>query len=237
MNNRIRQIRESEKKSHIEMYSNDELYKTGSWLKKPIKTIQEIIPLFKDYKELNVLDLGCGVGRNSISIAQEYKNADCIIECVDILELAIEKLYSNANEYGVSSNIRGIVKPIEDYVIQANSYDFIMAVSALEHVDTKNTFIDKLVEIREGIRENGVVCLIINSNVRENDKATGNKVPAQFEVNLSTQELQTILNQIFIEWTILKTTVQEQQYDIPRENGVSDLKTSVVSFVARKLFE
>ena len=123
------------------------------------------------------------------------------------------------------------------YVIQANSYDFIMAVSALEHVDTKNTFIDKLVEIREGIRENGVVCLIINSNVRENDKATGNKVPAQFEVNLSTQELQTILNQIFIEWTILKTTVQEQQYDIPRENGVSDLKTSVVSFVARKLFE
>lgn len=223
MNNRIRQIRESEKKSHIEMYSNDELYKTGSWLKKPIKTIQEIIPLFKDYKELNVLDLGCGVGRNSNSIAQEYKNADCIIECVDILELAIEKLYSNANEYGVSSNIRGIVKPIEDYVIQANSYDFIMAVSALEHVDTKNTFIDKLVEIREGIRENGVVCLIINSNVRENDKATGNKVPAQFEVNLSTQELQTILNQIFIEWTILKTTVQEQQYDIPRENGVSDL--------------
>ena len=96
MDNRVKRIRESEKKSHIEMYSNDELYKTNSWLSKPIKTIQEIIPLFQNYKELNVLDLGCGVGRNSVFIAQEYQNIDCMIECVDILELAIQKLYCNA---------------------------------------------------------------------------------------------------------------------------------------------
>lgn len=234
MDKRIEKIRESEKKSHTEMYTNDELYKSGSWLNKPIKTIKEITPLFKEYKKLNVLDLGCGVGRNSIFVAQEYKNIDCMVECVDILEIAIEKLYSNANTYNVSSCIQGVVKPIEEYDIQRDKYDFIIAVSALEHVDCKTSFVNKLMDIREGTQKNGVVCLVINSNVRENDKLTGEKLPAQFEVNLSTAELQKILNEIFSEWIILKSTVQEQQYDIPRESGMSDLKSSVVSFVARK---
>ncbi len=63
MDSRIKQIRESEKKSHIEMYSTEELYKSESWLKKTIKTVQELIPMFKDYQKIHVLDLGCGVGR------------------------------------------------------------------------------------------------------------------------------------------------------------------------------
>ena len=96
MDKRIKEIRESEKKSHTEMYSSEELYKSGSWLNKPIKTIKEIVPLFKEYKKLNVLDLGCGIGRNSIFVAQQYQHIDCSIDCVDILEIAIEKLYLNA---------------------------------------------------------------------------------------------------------------------------------------------
>lgn len=233
MDERIKKIRASEKQSHIEMYSNEELYQSESWLKKPIKTIKDLLPLFKDYKELKALDLGCGVGRNSMAIARGYQDIDCVVECVDILDLAIEKLYLNAGEYGVASNIRGIVMPIEDYVILENSYDFIVAVSALEHVETEAAFKKKLAEIRDGIREKGIVCLVINSNVRENDKATGAPMQAQFEVNLSTADLQKILNQTFAGFTVLKSAVQEQQYDIPRENGISDLKSCVVSFVAQ----
>lgn len=234
INDRLKQIRESERNSHIEMYSNDELYKEGSWLRKPIKTIVDLIPLFSDYQELNVLDLGCGVGRNCICIAKNYRNTTCNIDCVDILELAIEKLKSNAKEYGVTSGIHGIVKPIEEYSIRENHYDLIMAVSALEHIDSKESFVSKLYEMEEGTRKNGIICLVINSNVRENDKATGQEIPSQFEVNLATEELQRILNQIFGDWGIMKSTVQEQQYDIPRESGISELKSSVVSFVARK---
>lgn len=234
MDNRIRQIRESEKKSHIKMYSSDEIYQPGSWLTRTIKTIKDIVPLFQEYQKLRVLDLGGGIGRNSIFIAEQYKEIDCIVECVDILELAIEKLSFNAEKYGVSEHIRGIVKPIEEYTIKENTYDFIIAVSALEHVETVESFLSKLEEIREGIRENGVVCLVINSEVREKDKVTGEELPAQFEVNLKTEELQEILNRTFEGWTVLKSSVQEQQYDIPRENGIIDLQTKVVSFVARK---
>ena len=59
MDERLKRIRESEKKSHMEIYSNEQLYQTDSWLKKPIKTVQELIPLFREYKKLKVLDQEC----------------------------------------------------------------------------------------------------------------------------------------------------------------------------------
>ena len=43
MNDRLSRIRENEKKSHTEIYINEKLYDTNSWLAKPIKTVQEIL--------------------------------------------------------------------------------------------------------------------------------------------------------------------------------------------------
>ena len=232
--NRLKQIRESEKQSHIEMYSNSELYKEGSWLRKPIKTVLDIIPLFNHYSELNVLDLGCGVGRNGIAVAQSFKNIPCKIDCVDILDLAIEKLYENAEELGVTSSINGIVETIENYPVGENKYDLVLAISALEHIDSEQSFLSKLSEINMGIRKNGIVCFVINSDVKETDKSTGKEIPAQFEVNLQTEKLQAVLKEKFSDFEIMKTAVSEQQYDIPRGDIISDLKTKVVTFVARK---
>ena len=234
MNNRLQQIRASEEESHTKVYSDSKLYQDNSWLKKPIKTVQELIPLFSAYKKLKVLDLGCGVGRNCIEVASKYKQIDCRVDGVDILPLAIEKLNENAMDQNVAEKIYGIVSSIEDYIIPNNFYDLIMAVSALVHVDNKESLHQKLLEIRDGIRKNGIACLIINSNVREYDKITKEQVPAQFEINLPTEELQIKLKEMYAGWTVQKSTVRDQQYDIPRERGVSELKTSVVTLVVRK---
>lgn len=234
LDDRINRIRESERKSHTEIYSDEKLYATDSWLKKPIKTVRDIVPLFEDYEALRVLDLGSGVGRNSIYVAEFFKDKNCVVECVDLLEIAIEKLHENAQERGVSASIRGIQKSIEEYAIAGNSYDFIMAVSALEHIDTEDSFRMKLAEIRDGLREKGVVCLVMNSEVREQNRDTKETVDAQFEVNLTTEKLQEYLNEVFEGWSALKSTVSAQEYDIPREGFISRLSTNVVTFVARK---
>ena len=234
LDDRINRIRESERKSHTEIYSDEKLYATDSWLKKPIKTVRDIVPLFEDYEALRVLDLGSGVGRNSIYVAECFKDKNCVVECVDLLEIAIEKLHENAQERGVSASIRGIQKSIEEYAIAGNSYDFIMAVSALEHIDTEDSFRMKLAEIRAGLREKGVVCLVMNSGVREQNRDTKETVDAQFEVNLTTEKLQEYLNEVFEGWSALKSTVSAQEYDIPREGFISRLSTNVVTFVARK---
>lgn len=234
MDGRLARIRESERKSHTQIYMNEELYNTNSWLQKPINTVREISLLFDEYSELRVLDLGCGIGRNSIYIAERFKEKNCIIDCVDLLDIAIEKLIRTAKERNVIRNINGIRKPIEEFKIDTQSYDFIMAISALEHIDTEESFFIKLSEIKNGLRENGIACFVINSNVKEMNLNTRESIDAQFEVNLSTETLQEYLANVFNGWDVLKTSVVQHEYDIPRETFISRLNTDVVTYVVRK---
>ncbi len=231
---RLARIRESERKSHTEIYTNEKLYQTDSWLQRPIKTVREIIPFFDGYEKLRVLDLGCGVGRNSIYIAEQFIDIDCVIDCVDLLDIAIEKLLKNAAEHNVSSRINGIINSIEEYKIQKSSYDLIMAISALEHIDTQDSFLRKLLEIRDGVHKNGIVCLVVNSDITETCVETNKPMDAQFEVNLSSEMIRAILSECFYDWEILKTATVPQQYDIPRESYTSRLNTNVITYVARK---
>ena len=231
---RLDEIRKAEAASHTQAYSNHSLFSPGSWLAKPVKTVVDLLSLFEGYTNFRALDLGSGVGRNSIPVAQHFSGIPCRVDCVDILELAISKLNENAQQYGVADCIQGIVSAIDDYEIAADSYDLIMAVSALEHIASQAAFEKKLLKIRDGLRHGGVACLIVNSGVIEHDKATGKELPPQFEVNLPTNQMQNLLENTFAGWQVIKHTIVHQQYDIPRENGIADLETDVVTYVVRK---
>lgn len=232
---RLSEIREAEIASHIKAYSSNELYEKGSWLAKPVKTVLNLLPLFDGHSgEFRALDLGCGVGRNSIAVAQAFSDKMCVVECVDLLDMAIDKLKKNAEKFKVSDSIRGIVSTIDDYAITPENYDLIMAVSALEHVDSEATFTKKLREICGGIRKDGIACLIVNTSVVERDKVTGEVLSPQFEVNLRMEELCELIQRIFEKWELIKHTIVHQRYDIPREMGMVDLETDVVTYVMRK---
>lgn len=230
---RIKKIREAEKQSHTEIYTKSTLFEEGSWLRKPISTVLDLLPFFETYTSMNVLDLGSGIGRNCIPIAQKYSHIDCHIDCVDILDIAIKQLYSYSRQYGVSDQINGILMPLEDYCIPQNYYDLILAVSSLEHINTENSFWDMLQKIKNGVREHGIVCLIINSNVTETEKVSGITCDAQFEVNLPTDVLTEQLKNIFSDWKIIKFTTVRQEYDIPRD-VLMHLTTDVVTWVVQK---
>lgn len=227
-------IRERERQSHIQAYTENTLYKDGSWLKKPVRTVMDLLPCFGGYTTLRVLDLGCGVGRNSIAIARHFRDSDCRIDCVDLLDVAIERLNEYARQYGVSSAIRGYTASIEDFSIAESTYDLILAVSALEHMESAESFFSKIQEIKNGTKNGGIVCLILNSNITEHSKSTGEPVPPQFEVNLPTAQLQALLSTAFAGWEVLKSTVRRQRYDIPRGDWISDLQSDVVTFAAKR---
>ena len=231
---RIKSIRKAEAASHTQAYNNYELFSTGSWLSKPVKTVLDLFPYFQKYQELRVLDLGSGVGRNAIPIAKHFKDIPCHIDCVDILELAIDKLKDNARAHDVGNSIYGIVQPIDCFSIKEDSYDLILAISALEHIDSQNSFVKKLFEIRNGLHSNGIACLILNSGVEEHVRSTGETLIPQFEVNIPTEDMLNILRESFSEWKILKQTVVHQKYDIPRDIGISHVNTDVVTYVVQK---
>ena len=234
MSDRINHIRQAEAASLTQAYSNHSLFSPGSWLAKPVKTVVDLLSLFEGYTNFRALDLGSGVGRNSIPVAQHFSGIPCLVDCVDILELAIAKLNENAQQYGVENCIRGIVSSIDDYEIAADSYDLILAVSALEHIASQSAFEKKLTEIRDGLRHGGIACLIVNSGVVEHDKATGQELPPQFEVNLPTSQMQELLEKTFAGWQVIKHTIVHQKYDIPREKRIADLETDVITYVVRK---
>ena len=231
---RLGAIRKAEAESHTQAYTSHSLFSLGSWLAKPVKTLMDLLPLFEGYIDFRALDLGSGIGRNCIPVAQHFSGIPCRVDCVDILEFAITKLNENAQQYGVANSIRGIVSAIDDYEITADSYDLVMAISALEHIASQSAFEKKLAEIRDGLRPGGIACLIVNSGVIEHDKATGQELPPQFEVNLPTSQMQELLEKTFAGWKVIKHTIVHQKYNIPRENGIADLETDVVTYVVRK---
>lgn len=228
---RLHQIRHAEAQSHMDAYSRFKLYEEGSWLQKPVKTVLNLIPNFSDESNLRILDLGSGIGRNCIPVAM---NLSCIIDCVDILPYAIEKLQENAARFRVEDKINPIHSSIDDFPIKPNYYDWIMAISALEHMDSEDSLRRKLAEIKDGIRPGGIVLFIMNSDIVEYDPVNQCNVTAQFEVNLSTQALQELLDDTFFNWQIIKSTVNHQCYEIPRNHKLHILNSNVKTYAARK---
>jgi cyclopropane fatty-acyl-phospholipid synthase-like methyltransferase len=89
MDERIRMIRDEERKYHESCYSQNKLYEAGSWLHKQVRTVMETLDRFDAEGALQVLDLGCGIGRNSIPIAELLKRQGGTVVCVDLLESAL----------------------------------------------------------------------------------------------------------------------------------------------------
>ncbi|QTH45783.1 methyltransferase [Cohnella sp. LGH] len=89
---RLQEIREEERKYHEALYENQKLFAKGSWLAKPVRTVMEALESFAAYDYVRVLDLGCGVGRNSIPIAQFLQARSGEVVCVDLLVSALSKL-------------------------------------------------------------------------------------------------------------------------------------------------
>lgn len=232
MTSRLEIIRRAEAISHTESYNHNVLFQQGSWLSRPVKTVMEILPLFSDYKEFRALDLGCGVGRNCIPVAQAVPGGT--VDCVDILELAIEKLRENAAAYGVADRIRTTLSGVDKFPIPADTYDLILGISVLEHMDSRESMVNKLREIHAGLREGGAVCFVLNTGIREHDKASGEALQPQFEVLLDSSEILSIFADIFSGWTVLHCSVRHQKYDTPRERGTVELDSDVVTFAARK---
>jgi 2-polyprenyl-3-methyl-5-hydroxy-6-metoxy-1,4-benzoquinol methylase len=86
---RTARIRAQEKKYHDECYEQHPLFEPGSWLHKPVRTVLELMPLACDKPGAKVLDLGAGVGRNTIPLAQYVAPRGGEVVAVDLLDSAI----------------------------------------------------------------------------------------------------------------------------------------------------
>ena len=231
--NRLEMIRKAEAESHTAAYESLTLYAPGSWLSKPIRALEALLPLYTHREGLRVLDLGSGVGRNAIACARALKGSR--VTCVDILPMAIEKLLENAESFGVSGQIVGISAPVDGFSIEPEGFDLILAGSVLEHLDSKNSTMKTLDAIQRGIRPGGGVMILMNTGVREWDTETGETLDPQFEVNLPPQEVRGLFADTFRGWEVLWDKTIHYEYEVPRGERNAMISAEVVTFTARRI--
>ncbi|MBP2111212.1 class I SAM-dependent methyltransferase [Paenibacillus silagei] len=231
---RITNIRVEEKKYHDQCYESSKLFEPGSWLHKPVTTVINLINQYKDQEYISILDLGAGVGRNSIPIAESIKPRNGKVVCVDLLESAIEKLKSYSQEFGVEPYIVPILSDIEHFSIEPNEYDIIVAVSSLEHVSSAQVLEQKLCEMNAGTRTGGAICIIIASNILEMLVENKQELDPMFEVNLSTERMIDLLKQQFAGWEIEQLIVKSLAFEINRNGQPVKLTSDCITFVAKK---
>ena len=230
--NRLEMIRKAEAESHTAAYESLTLYAPGSWLSKPIRALEALLPLYTHREGLRVLDLGSGVGRNAIACARALKGAQ--VTCVDILPMAIEKLLENAESFGVSGQILGISAPVDGFFIEPEGFDLILAGSVLEHLDSRASTLRTLEGIFRGIRPGGAVMIVMNTGVKEWDVRTGEKLDPQFEVNLPPEEAHELFAQTFRGWEVLWDKTIHYEYEVPRGDRIAMISAEVVTFTARR---
>lgn len=231
---RIEFIRNEEKKYHDYCYENYKLFEEGSWLYKPVKTVIDLLHLFDDKENVKVLDLGCGVGRNSIPIAEVIKRKNGKVVCVDLLDSALLRLRQYSKEYKVEEVILTKKADIGNFEIKKNNYDFIIAISSLEHVQSEVALNKTVQQMVDGTLNDGINCIIVNSEVIEIDVETNEKLEALMEVNLSTEDMIKIISSLYRGWEVLKLEVKPLEYSIIRNGKSVLLKTNAITYVVRK---
>jgi predicted RNA methylase len=99
------------------------------WLVKPNSSVLDVGRLLLSRINVRALDLGAGVGRDSIPFVKLFDPSKVTSDCGKILPAAVEILRTNAASAGVADRINPICSNAADYQVASGVYDMIIAMS------------------------------------------------------------------------------------------------------------
>ncbi|MFC0014437.1 MULTISPECIES: class I SAM-dependent methyltransferase [Allobacillus] len=228
MDKETKQIRQEEKEYHQQFYQKHELFEEGTWLEEPIPSVMDAFKKIREKPNLRILDLGSGVGRHSIPIAKDIKSRGGKIVCVDLLEEAVENLNHYAKEYDVQQAVEAVQFDIGDYQIKENQFDFIIAVSSLEHTSSETAFREVLTRMERGTKPGGINCIIINA------EASDEQEEKTMEIDKPTEDLLAELDEHYKEWEKINRFVEPLAFETVRDGESMWLYARAITYVVRK---
>lgn len=154
--------------------------------------------------------------------------------CVDLLDSALTRLLHYSQEHQVAEMIQAVQADISDYEIASNQYDYIVAVSSLEHARSIEALQQVLHSMQEGTKPQGLNCLVVNTNLVEIEQATGRNLEVFMEVNLSTEAMLQLLQDVYAGWEPVQVSVRPQQFEIMRDESPAILKSNVLTYFVQK---
>jgi len=233
-NAQAQEIHEEEPTYFESYYEDHKLYEEGSTLDEPMTIILDLADQVNIGQPMSILDLGCGVGRNSIPLAEKVLAGDGRVVCVDAQEKAINKLVHYSEQYQVKSVIYTEQSDISQYKIAEAKYDYIVAVSSLEHCKSKYLLKKVLDSMVNGTKGGGINCIVMNTNIEEFEAADGKQRNTLSEVNMGKDKVLKLLRQHYEGWEEIHVSDEPLELDISRENKAVTLKADSLTFAVRK---
>lgn len=227
--------RKAEAGYHSNFYQNNELFASGTWMARPMPMVMDMLERLLTHKtELRVLDLGCGVGRHTIPIAQRLGQTNSEVIGVDLLDEAVDGLRKYAKEYQVDHIVQVEKADVEHYAVKPDHFDYIAACSCLEHVSNKQALMEAIERLQVGTRTGGIHCITMSTSVEEKAINTGREIEPLIELNLPTAEAIALLEKAYANWNILlqehvTQTIEEEKYDEPTQ-----FRCELLRFAAQK---
>jgi cyclopropane fatty-acyl-phospholipid synthase-like methyltransferase len=129
-----------------------ELFTSAEQMQKATNYNQWTFDLFKEYIKGDVLEVGCGVGSFTKLIVDQAKFDS--LYCVDISAPAIEHIMKK-------DFARGIKIECKDLMDVEGSYDFIVCMNVMEHVEDDKSFFHKLLTL---LNKGGVLFHLVPSH-------------------------------------------------------------------------
>ncbi|MEC0127937.1 class I SAM-dependent methyltransferase [Paenibacillus pabuli] len=234
-NEKFEAARKAEAGYHSNFYQNNELFASGTWMSRPMPMVMDMLErLLAHKKELRVLDLGCGVGRHTIPIAQRLGETNSEVIGVDLLDEAVDGLRTYAKEYQVDHMVQAEKADVEHYEVKPDHFDYIAACSCLEHVSNKQALVGAIERLQAGTRTGGIHCITMSTSVEEKEINTGREIEPLIELNLPTAEAIALLENAYTDWNILlqehvTQTIEEEKYDEPTQ-----FRCELLRFAAQK---
>lgn len=234
-NEQFKAARKAEAGYHSNFYQNNELFASGTWMARPMPMVMDMLERLLAHKtELRVLDLGCGVGRHTIPIAQRLGQTNSEVIGVDLLDEAVDGLRKYAKEYQVDHIVQAEKADVEHYAIEPDHFDYIAACSCLEHVSNKQALVEAIERLQAGTRTGGIHCITMSTSVEEKEINTGRELEPLIELNLPTAEANALLEKAYTDWNILlqehvTQTIEEEKYDEPTQ-----FRCELLRFAAQK---
>lgn len=231
--NSIQQARQREQVYHDKLYTSHQLGEPGTWLHRPAQYATKSFDLIPKRPHIRALDLGAGIGRHTLPLANYLGNTGHI-DALDLLDSAIDKLRANAKQIEAKDRITTIVTDIETYPLK-HTYDYVLSVSCIEHISSKPRLIDYIKILQGATNPDGVHCfMIITDNVWVNTVTDQTLTPI-LEQNLNSKETIAMLKELYAQWHIHDISTKAWQVT-EEDNGDSVLfKSTCVQFTASKI--
>lgn len=233
--NELTHIREEEQRYHEQYYDENSLYEKGSWLEEPDHRVLEFLSLLDRKEPLQILDLGCGVGRNSIPMAEAVKASGGRVLCVDLLKSALDQLGIYSKQYGVEPSITTHPADIGDFAFLESSYDYIVAASSLEHIQFESRLKKVLASMVKGTKVSGINLIFMNTNIKEISIPSGDIRKPLFEILITKEEMLAHLREAYVGWEELHVSDQPLRLEITRDGTPVMLQADHLVFAARKV--